>query len=300
MTDQYGDYRPSRGDPTDSGFDDHATRDPQRASRAEPQTAPGSPAPDGSRPRQLPDSQPGPASYAGQQSPESSRPQQRADNPRMPHSPQAGPDQQPPATAPDDLHGVDGLGDAPAQPIVSLPPVAAAVAGYPVSDRTGEPKRPGLVVGATAAFAVSALVAVATYWWYWWVAINIENFATSSKLIELFNPRPGSGSSVVLVCVMAIIGVVMTAAPAVAGYNAWHGAAWSRVAGIVSCVTGLLAFFVIPWTWLALVFAAIGTVLIWLPSVKPFFEASELFANPPRPAVVPKKNVAYGPAPRFR
>ncbi|WIY82818.1 hypothetical protein [Propionimicrobium sp. PCR01-08-3] len=283
MTDQYGDYRPSRGDPTDSGFDDDATRDPQRASRAESQGAPGSPAPDGSRPRQLPDSQP--------LSQQPSSPAYSV-NPR--------PDDRPASAAPDDPHAVDGLGDAPAQPIVSLPPVAAEVAGYPVSDRTGEPKRPGLVVGATAAFAASALVAVATYWWYWWAAINIENFATSSKLIELFNPRPGSGSSVVLVCVMAIIGVVMTAAPAVAGYNAWHGAAWSRVAGIVSCVTGLLAFFVIPWTWLALVFAAIGTVLIWLPSVKPFFEASELFANPPRPAVVPKKNVAYGPAPRFR
>ena len=157
-----------------------------------------------------------------------------------------------------------------------------------------------MIVGAVAAFTYSAVVAVVTYWWYWWVAIHIENFATSSKLIELFDPRPGSGSSVVLVCVMAIIGVIMTAGPAVAGYNAWHGALWSRFAGFAACATSLLAFFMIPWSWLALIFAAIGTGLIWLPQAKRYFDAYDHFANPPRPAIVPKTKVAYGPAPRFR
>ena len=145
----------------------------------------------------------------------------------------------------------EGLGDAPEEPIVSLPPIAAELAGYPLSKRTGEPRRPPVIVGAVAAFTCSAVVAVVTYWWYWWVAIHIENFATSSKLIELFDPRPGSGSSVVLVCVMAIIGVIMTAGPALAGYNAWHGALWSRFAGFAACATSLRAFFMIPWAWLA-------------------------------------------------
>lgn len=194
----------------------------------------------------------------------------------------------------------EGLGDAPEEPIVSLPPIAAELAGYPLSKRTGEPRRPPVIVGAVAAFTCSAVVAVVTYWWYWWVAIHIENFATSSKLIELFDPRPGSGSSVVLVCVMAIIGVIMTAGPALAGYNAWHGALWSRFAGFAACATSLLAFFMIPWSWLALIFAAIGTGLIWLPQAKRYFDAYDHFANPPRPAIVPKTKVAYGPAPRFR
>ena len=192
----------------------------------------------------------------------------------------------------------EGLGDAPEIPIVSLPPLAAELAGYPLSQRTGEPKRPAVVMAATIAFAASGLVAAACYWWYWWVAINIESFATSSKLIELFDPRPGSGSSVVLVCVMAIIGIIMTAGPAVAGYNAWHGASWSRVAGIVACVTSLLAFFVIGWSWLALGFAAIGTGLIWTSPAKRYFDAYGHFTNPPRSPIVPKQ-VAYGPAPRF-
>lgn len=207
-----------------------------------------------------------------------------------------------PAEAPatPDPDSIGGLGDQPAVPIVTLPPIADEVAGYPLSARTGEPVRGPLIVASMASFGASALVAMATYWWYWWVAINIENFGTSAKLIELFNPRPGSAASVVLVCVMAVIGVIMTAGPGVAAYNVWHGASWSRVAGIVACVTSLLAFFVLPWSWLALGFAAIGTLLVWLPQAKPFFTAWQQFANPVRAPIVPPAEVAYGPAPRFR
>lgn len=204
------------------------------------------------------------------------------------------------APAVPDPDSIGGLGDQPEVPIVTLPPIADEVAGYPLSTRTGEPVRGPLIVASMASFGASALVAMATYWWYWWVAINIENFGTSAKLIELFDPRPGSAASVVLVCVMAVIGVIMTAGPGVAAYNVWHGASWSRVAGIVACVTSLLAFFVLPWSWLALGFAAIGTLLIWLPQAKPFFTAWQQFANPLRAPIVPPSKVAYGPAPRFR
>lgn len=199
-----------------------------------------------------------------------------------------------------DPASVAGLGDPLIEPIRTLPPIEVKIGGYPISRRTGEPVRGRLITAATAAFTAAASVAAVSYWWYWWQAINIVNFATSSRLIELFDPRPGSGSSVVLVCVMAVIGVVMTAGPGVAAYNTWHGASWSRVAGIAACITGLLAFFVLPWSWLALGLAAIGTGLLWLPQTRPYFEAWQRFGNPPRPAIVPPTGVAYGPAPRFR
>lgn len=205
-----------------------------------------------------------------------------------------------PARRADEQPAQEGLGKAPEIPIASLPPLASEVAGYPLSERTGEPKRPGVVIAAVAAFCASLIVAVVTYWWYWWVAINIDNFATSSKLIELFDPRPGSGTSIVLVCVMAIISVIMVAGPATAGYNAWYGASWSRGAGIVACVTSLLAFFVLPASWLALGFAAIGTALVWTGQARKFSDAYQVFADPPRPPIVPSTAVAYGPAPRFR
>lgn len=205
-----------------------------------------------------------------------------------------------PTEASPDPASIGGLGNQPGNPIVTLPPIENAVAGYPLSPHTGEPVHGALISAATSCFGASALVAFGTYWWYWWMAINIENFAASSRLIELFNPRPGSGSSIVLVCVMAVIGVVMTAGPGVAAYNLWQGASWSRVAGLVACGTSLLAFFVLPWSWLALLFAAIATGLIGLPAARPYFEAWQQFTYPPRPAIVPPVKVAYGPAPRFR
>lgn len=204
------------------------------------------------------------------------------------------------APAETDPDSIGGLGDLPSTPIVSLPPIEEAVAGYPLSKRTGEPERSPLVTVATLAFGASAFVAMATYWYYWWVAIHIENFGTSARLIEWFDPRPGSGSSVVLVCVMALIGVIMTAGPGVAAYNLWHGASWSKVAGIVACVTSLLAITVINWSWLALGFAVIGTALVWLPQLKPYFAAWQQFSNPIQPPIVPATGVAYGPAPRHR
>lgn len=193
-----------------------------------------------------------------------------------------------------------GLGELPQEPIVSLPPITPEVAGYPLSPRTGEPARRPLIVAASVSFGLSALVAMGTYWWYWWQAINITNFGSSAKLIELFDPRPGSGSSVVLVCVMAVIGIIMTAGPGVAGYNTWHGASWAKGAGVVACVTSLLAFFVIGWSWLALLFAAIGTVLIWLPQARPYFAAWHELNGGARPVITPPTKVAYGPAPRYR
>lgn len=193
-----------------------------------------------------------------------------------------------------------GLGDPLPDPILSLPPITAHVGGYPLSARTGEPKRPGVVIGGFVAFQLAAAIAAASYWWYWWVAINIENFGTSSRLIEMFAPRPGSGKSVVLVCVMAVIGIIMTAMPAAAGYNAWHGASLSRVVSIVSCLTSLLAFFMNPGSWLVLVFCLVGTVLIWLPPAKAYFSACQEFFNPARKPVAPPTDVPYGPAPRFQ
>ena len=193
-----------------------------------------------------------------------------------------------------------GLGDLPDQPIVTLPPLAEAIAGYPISERTGEPVRNPVILASMLSFGASALAATAAYWWYWWVAINITNFHDSSALIRWLEPRPGSGSSVVLVCVMAIIGAIMTAGPGVAGYNVWHGASFSRIAGLVACGTSLLAVFVSPWAWIALAFAAIGTGLLWLPQSKAFLQAWDAYANPPRPEIKPYENVAYGPAPRYR
>lgn len=194
----------------------------------------------------------------------------------------------------------EGFGDATYPPIATLPPVEEISGELELDFKTGMPKRSGVVRVAVAAFLASGLAAFVTYWVYWWQAIHMSSFATSSGLIRLLDPRPGSWQSVVAVCVMTLIGIVMTAVPCAAAYNAWNGARWSRWAGVVACVTGLLAYFVITATWLALPLAGLGTLLLFTPPARANFDRWSEFLNPPPPDIEPPTDVAYGRAPRFR
>lgn len=199
-----------------------------------------------------------------------------------------------------DPESVGGLGDQPDQPLLSLPPIEAAVGGYPLSKRTGEPKRSLLVLLTIGLLIASATWAFGCYWLYWWRAIHMATFPTSAKLIELFEPRPGSTLSVVLVCVMALLGVAMSFSPGGVAYNLWRGMDFTRISVLVTGGVGLLAFFFFPAMWISTALSALAAILTWLPPMKPYFTAWSAFNDPPRRPVVPSTEVAYGPAPRFR
>ncbi len=194
----------------------------------------------------------------------------------------------------------EGFGDATHPPIATLPALEEITDSLALDVKTGMPKRSTVIAVAAAAFLLSGLAAFVTYWVYWWKAIHISSFATSSGLIRLLDPRPGSWQSVVAVCVMTLIGIVMTAVPCVAAYNAWNGARWSRWAGVVACGTSFLAYFVITATWLALPLAGLGTLLLFTPPARANFDRWNEFLNPPPPDIDPPTDVAYGRAPRFR
>lgn len=199
-----------------------------------------------------------------------------------------------------------GLGDQPSHPIATLPPIEEAMGGHPLSPRTGEPARPAIVSAIVWLFGAASAIAFASYWWYWFVAINIAHFQHSSLLISFFQPRPGSGSSVVLVCVMAAIGAITTAGPALAAYNVWQGTSWGWAAALAMAGTSLLTILVmcIAYPVSAVVTAAspvlalVAIALLWTPGAKRFHYVWDAYANPPRPAVVPPTRVPYGPAPR--
>lgn len=193
-----------------------------------------------------------------------------------------------------------GLGDAPANPIAALPPIEPTVDGIRLDPKTGEPVRSVVVKLVVALFTLAALVAFVGYWLYWWQAINIRDFSTASGLIKMFDPRPGSGSSIVIVCVMAAVGAAMVAAPGVAAYNTWNGAPWSRWAGVGACLTGLLAVFLTPWTWAALGLAALGTLVLFTPLVKGYFAQWRSYLDPTADSIQPPDVVEYGPIDRFR
>lgn len=202
--------------------------------------------------------------------------------------------------SPTDSAVTSGFGTPPETPIATLPPIVESIAGWPISKNTGEPRRSGLVVTICALLIVSALVAAGSYWWYWWNAINIKNFGSSSWLISWFDPRPGSGWSILLVTLMAVVGIVMTAMPGMAAYNAWEGAGWSRRAGLIAAISGLGAVFVGPIAWIGFALSAIGFGLMWLPGFKAWLVAWAAAKPAEAPEIIPPSELPYGPEPRFR
>ena len=197
------------------------------------------------------------------------------------------------------LDSQGGFGRAPEHPLETFPPIEASIGSFPISKRTGEPRRPWFVMAAIGAFAAASVCGFAAYWIYWWNAIHMTTFLTSSRLIGLLEPVPGSGVSILAVVGMAVIGLVFVAGPGIAAHHAWMGTSISRIMALVACATGLLAFFFFDWAWAVLVLSVVGAAVMWLPVTKPYLKAWDLYDNPPRDPISPPSNVAYGPAPRF-
>ncbi|MEL4357756.1 MULTISPECIES: hypothetical protein [unclassified Luteococcus] len=183
--------------------------------------------------------------------------------------------------------------------IATLPPQGELVAGLPISPSTGQPRRAKVMVLADVFLYAAAVVSAAALAWSWWTAIHMATFPHSSKLVQLWQPRPGGWRSVVAVTLMCAIGAAMTAAPAVTALNAWNGHRWSRIAGIVTVAIGCLGYLLNPIAWAAPVLSLIGTVLLWLPPVRRYFGHWEQFrAGDPVP-LAPDEPVVYGPLPRY-
>lgn len=198
-----------------------------------------------------------------------------------------------------DPDSIGGFGTQPANPLLTLPPIQPSVGDYPLSKRTGEPKRSWLALLIIGLLSAAATTAFVFYWSYWWQAIHMATFPRSALLIEYFNPRPGSALSVVLVCVMAVLGVAMSFIPGAAAYYLWRG--MIRPLSLTLCaLVGLLAIFFFPLMWISSTLGALAAILVWLPQMRPYLAAWEEFNDPPRRPIVPSANVEYGPAPRFR
>jgi len=181
--------------------------------------------------------------------------------------------------------------------IATLPAVAVvAPEAYPVSERTGEPRRPPILLAAVGAAWLSVAVTIAAFGWWWWQAATIKGLSASARLLTWTNPDPVSGLAIAMVMVIAVIGVLMVAAGGVVAYNAWAGQGWVRVAGLVCLgITGL-SFLVSWWLSAAMIPLAIAVALLWLPPVKPFMAAMAAVGTSPE-VVAPTTGIKYGPQP---
>jgi|GEM_PF-857518 len=198
-----------------------------------------------------------------------------------------------PADAPGEL--VERSGE-----IATLPPTDELHAPeVPISSATGQPRRAKVMVVANLLLNAAAVISAVALARSWWLAMHMPSFLASSRLVELWQPRPGGWRSVVAVTLVALIGTVLVSAPAVAAFNAWNGHRWSRIAAVVATVLGGLAYLIGPWAWPAPVLSALGAVLLFLPPVTRYFSHWQRFRDGNPVPLSPQRDVVYGPLPRY-
>lgn len=178
------------------------------------------------------------------------------------------------------------------------PPPPPAVAGVPLSERTGEPRRGWeITIATTLAVVAGAWMAVATLVTLYRAAVR---WPASAAMIGWAEARPGSTASVLLAVAMAAIGAAVVTGAGVLAYNTWEGHEWVRWVGLAAVVTSLLTILLDPLSQVTIAFLVPAAVLVWLPGARAVFRAFETHRKPPvRPTDRPE-TVAYGPLPRYR
>lgn len=206
---------------------------------------------------------------------------------------------QPGASSPA-VAAADGIGVPPAAPIATLPPLEVNHKGIPVSPRTGEPRRSGVLAANQGLLYAAAAAAGLGYARYWWIAMHVEHFFVSAWVVGWLQPRPGGAGSVWLVIGLAACVAAMVTAPAMTAYQAWTGQRFSRRLGIVAMGVSLLGVLINPLTFLAIPFTAVGLGLLWHPALTRYFDQWETLRTNPEPHSTPTAGqVFYGRLPRF-
>jgi len=193
-----------------------------------------------------------------------------------------------------------GIGQAPAHRVETLPPLEEMHHGVPVSPRTGEPRRTGPLVALQCFLYAAATASGLGYALYWWRAMHVENFDRSAWIIGLLDPRPGSAGSIVLVIVLALLVIVMIGAPSVAAYQAWTGERFAQKLALVALGVAFLGALLNPLACAAVPLAAAGAALSRTSGVTSYFDAWEALRAPVRETETTGRNVFYGRLPRFQ
>lgn len=185
--------------------------------------------------------------------------------------------------------------------IATLPPLQHLSDEVPPSPKTGEPRRPALVLVSMVIFALSAAATAVTYGHHWWLAAHPDSYAGSARLIGWVEPEPGKWLALTLEGVLAIVAALVAGVTGAVGFQAWNGWRWSRWAGLVA--VALAAAVAVLFSWLGLIavgLAAVGAVLLFMPPITKFFELFEVHRGKrPLPYRRPEQ-VFYGRLPRYR
>jgi hypothetical protein len=183
-------------------------------------------------------------------------------------------------------------------PIATVAPPPPLVVGVPINPRTGEPRRPVVIVVATVLCWLAVAITAASVLWVYWDAIS--HFAQASWLMGQFVTEPGSLGRVLLAVAVTVVAIIIGTANAIVGYYAFTGYRWTRIAGLISAVLTCGTLVLNQLGWYAIPAAVLGAVLLWLPPARKFFIAWTARRHPQEVFAPPTVDVVYGPLPRYR
>lgn len=183
-------------------------------------------------------------------------------------------------------------------PIATVVPPPPLVVGVPINPRTGEPRRPVLIVVATVLCWLAVAITAGSLLWVYWDAIS--RFPLASWLMGQFVTEPGSLERVLLAVSVTVVAVIIGTANAIVGYYAFTGYRWTRIAGLISAALTFGALVLNQLGWYAIPAAVVGAGLLWLPPAKAFFTAWTARRHPQQVFAPPTVDVVYGPLPRYR
>lgn len=219
----------------------------------------------------------------------------------QPAPPQAAPGPQPPTPGLQPHLPRQPVPAAGPKPIATLPPIEELNDEVPLSPRTGQPRRPAVLLAAAVLSYLAASALALSYAIHWWGAVHPDTYPTSARLIEWIDPDPGKWLSLTLEVILAAAAVLAAGATAVAGFQAWNGWRWARWAGPVAvALAGVFALVVNNWALIGMGLAAVSAALVFLPPVSRYLGQwdrvrSEQPERYRRPAWI-----FYGRLPRFR
>ncbi|HEY3337021.1 MAG TPA: hypothetical protein VGK18_00845 [Propionicimonas sp.] len=185
--------------------------------------------------------------------------------------------------------------EAPIATVVAPPPL---VIGVPINPRTGEPRRPFVIVAAGVLCWLAVAITAASVLWVYWDAVS--RFAEASWLMGQFVTEKGSLERVLLAVAVTVVAIIIGTANAIVGWYALTGYRWTRIAGLISAVLTVGALVLNQLGWYAIPAAVIGAALLWLPQAKNFFIAWTARRHPQQVFAPPTVDVSYGPLPRYR
>ncbi|NLE98706.1 MAG: hypothetical protein GX596_12080 [Propionibacterium sp.] len=188
-----------------------------------------------------------------------------------------------------------------AKEIATLPPLEELDLETPLSPRTGEPRRPALLVVAVVLLYVAVAAVAFSYGWHWYRAAFTETYAVSAHLTGWVEPEPGKWLSLLLEFVYAGLAGLAGAGAGVVGFHAWNGGRWTRWGGLVAVgLAGIMAALVNLWALIAVGIIVVAVGLLFLPPISRYFREWGEVRALEQPRYRRPETIYYGRLPRFR